>query len=195
MSASASGGAAAGGLSTGLMVAIAVIVAVALVAVAATVVVVTSSGGPTGTVKDYLKSITTRDAGSAFNDTVLSLNKSLYPLFKHFEEFGSDENVSIVIHNLTEVSKSQMTVGQRDDMNETSHIVEKLFNVTVQDYCFVKFNVTFKVTEHDENETHNSSGKFSLVKVNGAWLIVLELEDLEDLAQPSATRAAVEVSS
>ncbi len=186
MSASVGGGAAVGGISTAMIVTIGAIVAVALVAIAATVVVVTSSGGPTGTVKNFLQSVANDRPGSAFNDTIWSLNKSLYPLWVHQEEFDHSENESLTIHNLTEVSQAQMTVHQRDDMNETAHAVERVFNVTVQDFCFVKFNITIKTTEDMENETHNLTGQFSLVKVNGSWLIVLEFDELEEDSVPSS---------
>ncbi len=166
-----------GAISRTMAAVIAVVAVVAIVGTAATVIVLTGNT-PTGTVRNYLQSVVGDNPGNSFNDTVWSLNKTLYRIWAHEAEFES--NTTLTIRSLTEITKSEMTVDQRSDMNRTAHIIEDLFNVTVQNYCFVKYNITLTATEHNETETHNATGQFKLVQVKGNWLIVVMMDDLEE---------------
>ncbi len=195
MSTTAGGAAAAGAMSKAIIAIVIAIAAVAVVAIAATVVVL-SSGGPTGTVRNYIDSAVNDKPGSAFNDTVWSLNQSLYPAFKIASEITTEPNTTVDIHSLTEITKSQMTPFERTGMNATSHIIEVLFNVTVQDYCFVEYYITVTMTEHGVKEIHNSTGQFGLIQVKGSWLILFALDDLEEhMGHDSSLQASVDIAA
>ena len=177
-----------------MVAAIIAVVVVVAAAVTAAVVVLTSEG-PTATVRNYIENTAGDRLGSAFNDTVWSLNKNLYPVWRSLIVFVPT-NETVKITSLTEVTKSDMTGSQRFEMNLTANIIEGLFNVTVQNYCFVNANFTVTTTVHNEQHVDNETVHFQLVEVNGRWLIVLALGDLEDLLGISSTdRAIVEADT
>ncbi len=158
---------------------VAVIVVIALVGIAFMVMFLTKSGNPTATVRDYLDSAESGDRGRAFNTTIWKLNQSLYSDWVDIINIG-EVDYHFEINSLTEIHQKDMSVQEKHVMNETANAIEKIYGVVVQDYCIIKFNITATWTDHGVPKTENSTGQFPLVKVGGAWLIVLMLDDLED---------------
>lgn len=171
----------AGSSQKTIAIVIAVVVVIALIGIAVTVMVLTRSGSPGATAREYLDSATSGDKGRAYNTTIWKLNQSLYSDWADMN-FGEVDH-QFEINSLIEIHQKDMTVQEKHVMNETAQKIEELFGVVVQDYCIVKINMTVTWTDQGVPQTDNSAGQLPLVKVDGSWLIVLMLDDLEDLLE------------
>lgn len=165
-----------------IAIVVCVIVVIAMVGIAFTVMVLTKSGSPSATVRDYLDSVESGDKGRSYDTTIWKLNESLYSDWTDMIDIG-EVDYHFEINSLTEIHQKDMTVQEKHVMNETAQTIEKLLGVVVQDYCIIKFNMTVTWTDQGvpQPQTENSTGHFLLVKVDGSWLIVLMLDQLEDL--------------
>ncbi len=187
----------AGSSQKTIAIVIAVVVVIALIGIAVTMMVLTKGGSPSATVRDYLDSVESGDKGRSYDTTIWRLNESLYSDWTDMMDVG-EADYHFEINSLTEIHQKDMTVQEKHVMNDTAQTIETLLGVVVQDYCIIKLNLTVTWTDQGAPQTENSTWQFPLVKVDGSWLIVLMLDDLEDVLgyhPPSTPEASLSRSA
>ncbi|MCK4757989.1 MAG: hypothetical protein KAS67_06035 [Thermoplasmata archaeon] len=154
------------------------IVIVIIVVIAVIAVAFLFMGGaqksPEGTFRDYIHLYETDDLSGA-----LKLTDAAFLDSGDFNDMVDDMTpeddvvFSVKVKSTDVTNKEDMNTDDRDDFEDMIDGFEEEFDVTVEDFCMLDFEIEMTAEVDGVEETEDYDDEWPMIKVDGKWYIVV----------------------
>jgi hypothetical protein len=151
------------------------IVFVVVIAVVLAVVVTMGGGGNSrsaeGAFRGYVDGINSGNVRAALDHTIVKFVPNYDQIVSQLQSTLLYGNPHISIHSLTVIDNASMTSDQRAEATDIMTEIHSYLSIDVQDYAFVKYNMTLEYGIGGGPMTFDS--EMLCVLVDGSWYVAL----------------------